>query len=395
MYTLMNKDRKLLDFVITGGQELERCRIEKQYEELPFWITGTGAGISQWIEDRSAAKHRRHVREILEKCGGYTKSGFIGLTHCLSLNDTLWVRDDAESVLWNDVSLYINKFNEVISKLSFDGNGLYGERISTSSPELTTDGTYDKCWIQEEGCIKLIKAGSAGAGNAGREPYGEVLASPVYKELCNEVTYTLRRYHGRTVSCCNMFTDEAYGYKSAAACGLGRLELPYLLDEYAKYGQEDAFRRMMIADAVTVNTDRHYGNFGFLVDNDTFRITGINPVFDYNLALFPYADWYEGFPDMDRWIAERGPRLGSSYYNVADSLMTPAIRSQLINLKDLELTIETDETFNKERLEIVNRFKNIQIDRLLGNRRQFDFNDIRRKYGSETGREGDGRQTEC
>lgn len=107
--------------------------------------------------------------------------------------------------------------------------------------------------------------------------------------------------------------------------------------------------------------------------------------------MFPYADWYEGFPDMDRWIAERGPRLGSSYYNVADSLMTPAIRSQLINLKDLELTIETDETFNKERLEIVNRFKNIQIDRLLGNRRQFDFNDIRRKYGSETGRDGDGR----
>lgn len=32
-----------------------------------------------------------------------------------------------------------------------------------------------------------------------------------------------------------------------------------------------------------------------------------------------------------------------------------------------------DDKFDAMRLKIVNKFKNIQIDRILGNRRQFDF----------------------
>ncbi|GFI10984.1 hypothetical protein IMSAGC007_03456 [Lachnospiraceae bacterium] len=156
--------------------------------------------------------------------------------------------------------------------------------------------------------------------------------------------------------------------------------LPLLLKEYAKYGDEDLFRRMIAADAVTVNPDRHYGNFGFLICNDTFEKIKMAPVFDYNLAMAPYADWREGFLDMDGWIRKRGPVFGGSYYEAAKSMMTPGIRSELVHLKDLELEIPTDQKFTKERLEIMNRFKNIQIDRLLGGRRQFGFGDIRQKY---------------
>lgn len=79
MYLLMNKDRELLDFEITGANDLERCGVKKRYEELPFWITPTDAGISQWIDDRSAAKHRRHVREILQKCGAIRSPDLSGL----------------------------------------------------------------------------------------------------------------------------------------------------------------------------------------------------------------------------------------------------------------------------------------------------------------------------
>ena len=53
--------------------------------------------------------------------------------------------------------------------------------------------------------------------------------------------------------------------------------------------------------------------------------------------------------------------------------MTTSIRSDLINLKDLVLEVNTDDKFDKNRLAIVNEFKNIQIDRLLGKHRQFDF----------------------
>lgn len=376
MYTLMNKDRKLLDFKIQGTGNMEYCDPVKQYEAFPFWIND----INQWLTNRGAAKHRQHINDILEKCGGKTPSGFIRLTHCLSLNDTLWVKNDREHLKWADVSLYTRPFNEIISKLSFDGNGLYGEQMSTTSPELTTEGSFDKCWVREGETVILMKAGSAGADNAGMEPYSEVLASAVYESLCNGVKYTLGRYRGKTVSRCELFTDEAWGFKPASVCGMSGTPLPLLLKEYAKYGDEDLFRRMIAADAVTVNPDRHYGNFGFLICNDTFEKIKMASVFDYNLAMAPYADWREGFLDMDGWIRKRGPVFGGSYYEAAKSMMTPGIRSELVHLKDLELEIPTDQKFTKERLEIMNRFKNIQIDRLLGGRRQFGFGDIRQKY---------------
>lgn len=369
-YCLMNKSAKLMKFRIDGQGAMEQCYVIEQYADLPMWFTN----INAWIGNRSAAKHRKHIQDILDYTGGRTLSGFIALTHCLSLNDTLWIKSITEDITWDVVSLYSNDFDEVISKLSFDGNGLCGIKLSTTSPELTTDGAFDKCWIRDNGSIKLIKAGSTGASNAGREPYSEVLASQVYNRLCKDsIQYKLAKYDGRIISKCDLFTTESYGYKSAAVLGLIELTLPELLNEFSKFGGEDNFRRMIVADAVCINQDRHFGNFGFLVNNETFERVAMAPVFDYNLAMFPYADWYEGFPDMDKWIRERGPQIGTDYYETAKALMTPSIRSDLINLKDLVLEVNTDDKFDKNRLAIVNEFKNIQIDRLLGNHRQFDF----------------------
>lgn len=371
MYYLMNKDYVLLSFEIQGEGIFETCIEIDRQGLLPPWFRT----IEQWVSARSVAKHRKHIQKILSETGGNTLSGFIRLTHCLSLNDTLWVKSDCEILTWDKVSLYRNKFNDVISKLSFDGAGLYGEQMSVTSPELTTDGNFDKCWKRENGTIKLLKAGSSGAGNAGREPYSEVLASQVFEKICGtrSVQYNLTRFNGRAVSECKLFTSEKYGYRSAAVFNLTGLSITELLREYDKFGDVDIFKRMLIADAVCINTDRHYGNFGFLVDNDTFERVSMAPVFDFNLAMFPYADWQDGFSDMETWISERGPRIGTNYYEVAKALLTSEVRSELINLKDLDLVVETDDKFPTTRLRIVNEFKNVQIDKILGNKRQFNF----------------------
>lgn len=95
IYTLMNKDVPLCDFEIVGEGELEVCNMLKQHNPMPEWTEQ----ISGWVGARSAAKHRVHINKILDLCGGKTKSGFIALTHCLSLTDTLWVKSEAELVL--------------------------------------------------------------------------------------------------------------------------------------------------------------------------------------------------------------------------------------------------------------------------------------------------------
>lgn len=116
-YALINKETPLCDFIIEGEGELELCKIVKIYAPLPLWCEN----IDSWVADRSSAKHRSHVNKILELCGGKTKSGFIALTHCLSLTDTLWVKSERENISWKDVNLYDNLLMRTLLNLRLTG----------------------------------------------------------------------------------------------------------------------------------------------------------------------------------------------------------------------------------------------------------------------------------
>ncbi|MCR5063374.1 MAG: hypothetical protein K6A89_08840 [Treponema sp.] len=378
-YTLINKETPLCDFIIEGEGELELCKIVKEYKPLPFWCEP----LSTWVDNRSSAKHRAHVEKILELCGGKTKSGFIALTHCLSLTDTLWVKSNRESVSWQDVNLYENNFDEVVSKLSFDGNGLFGIQMSTTSPELTTDGAYDKCWLNQDDGIHLIKTGSDGARNTGLEPYGEVLASQVFEKLCNSVKYTLRRFDGRVVSDCKLFTNQDFGYKPVSVFLKSGVKygLPETMELYREFNSEDAFRRMVIADCITLNCDRHFGNFGFLVNNETFERTVLNPCFDFNMAFVPFAE--EGFDfgldasgsklDFDEYLSKRGPVIGSNYVAPARAILTPEIKKCVEEIRETPLFVQCDDKFTERRLEQMNMIKNVQCERILGYEAEWEF----------------------
>lgn len=365
-YTLINKETPLCDFIIEGQGELEICKITREHQPLPFWCQD----IDSWTANRSSAKHRAHVEKILEMCGAKTKSGFIALTHCLSLTDTLWVKSDRESVTWKDVNLYENNFDEVVSKLSFDGNGLFGIQMSTTSPELTTDGAYDKCWLNEKDGIHLIKTGSEGARNTGLEPYGEVLASQVFEKLCKSVKYSLRKFDGRVVSDCKIFTSQEFGYRPISMFYKDKLTLPKLLEIYRDFGCEDDFRRMVVADCITLNCDRHFGNFGFMVNNDTFERTVLNPCFDFNMAFVPFAE--EGFDfggpelDFDQYLSRRGPVIGSDYVAPAKAILTPQIKKCVEEIRETPLIVSCDQKFTEHRLSQMNMIKNVQCDRILG-----------------------------
>lgn len=370
MFLFMNKNRIICKFKIEMYGELEDCVIVEEIEKMPAHFPDMG----MWISNRSAAKHREHIRKILKETGGETMTGFIRLTHCLSVNDTFWIKSENENVSWEDVNLYDNEFSEVISKLSFEGGGIYGEQFSTSSPELTTDGAYDKCWIRRNGSIVLIKVGSSGASNAGMEPYSEVLASQVFNRLIpdNSVVYALEKYHGKVVSVCELFTTQDICYYPYAAFMNGQGSVLNVLREYAKYDDEDTFRRMLVGDAITVNSDRHFKNFGWLCDTETKRLR-MAPVFDFNMAFSPYADARHGFDDYDAYLEECCPAIGTGYVATAKSMLTPAIRSDLINLKSLKLEIPCDDKFTTDRLYKINNIKDVMIDRILGRSAVFAF----------------------
>ena len=236
--------------------------------------------------------------------------------------------------------------------------------------------------MNEKDGIHLIKTGSDGARNAGLEPYGEVLASQVFEKICkNSVVYTLRRFDGRVVSDCKMFTNEKFGYGPISLFYKEKLTLPKLLEIYREFDCEDAFRRMIVADCITLNCDRHFGNFGFLVNNETFERTVLNPCFDFNMAFVPFAE--EGFDfgkktdgteiDFDEYLSSRGPIIGSNYVAPARAILTPEIKKCVEEVRETPLTIECDEKFTERRLAQMNMIKDVQCDRILGFDAKWEF----------------------
>lgn len=359
LYYLMNKD------VITA--EIEKIEeygdvsfhLTKQLDDyLPYGFTD----MNKWLSGRQAAKHRTHLAELMKKCGCFTLTGFIDMTRCASLTDSFWVKKADDPLSWDEVNLYKNPFDEVVARIAFDGTGLYGEQFSPTTPELSTSGSFEKCWVRENENISLVKRGSEGACNAGMEPYSEALCSQIGDVLgYRHVPYSILKYHGKLASKCPVFTDEDTGFVNMAAYIMTSPTIPDIIKLCSSLGCEDDFRRMLIFDAVTVNVDRHAGNYGFLVDNRTGEVKGLAPLFDHNLALFPYLMESD---DMEEYMKGQGPRLGGDFIETARALLTPSLRSDLINLKAFEYE-DPGEGFPEWKLKCDNVIKDRQIKAIL------------------------------
>ena len=326
-YILMNQTVPMLCF------SCERNFFdEPEFAEIA-WLTelrpiGYG-NLNDFLTRRQAPKHRRHIKELLERYGCDDLEGFIRVTHALSMNDTFWVKEADSNLTWDSVSLYENEFDQLVSEAAFDG--IISETdLSSTSPEFGTDGSYAKCWIRDADGIWLYKSGS---DLHTIEPVSEYLVSQLARRLCkNYVNYDLAVYHDKLVSKCALFTTEATGLAKASAVFHGEQTLPRLLETCQALGCDNDFRRMCVLDALTLNPDRHYGNFGFLFDNQTMDITSMAPVFDNNRALFPELD-EDQLATPDWYVEHCRPKLGRDFIITARGLITEEIRADLEKLR--------------------------------------------------------------
>ena len=359
LYHLMNKDE------VVAVYEEQRSVGEYTYVEVKRYDAYMPYGfltMDDWIDGRQIAKHRLSIERLMRELGMNTRQDFIGMARCLSLTDTFWMKRADEEIRWDDVSLYRNPFDDVIARIAFDGTGMYGRRNSPTSPEFATSGSFAKCWIREDGLISLLKRGSSGYANAGFEPYSEKLASDILDAVGIEhVPYTIVNYHGKLASKCPLFTSERYGFVSAHRFFDGPFGVRDMLDLASAYDAEEAFRDMVVMDAVFANVDRHSGNYGFIVDNDTGEMQGFAPLFDQNMACLPMM--MEG-DDFDEYLNMIGPKLGDDFVGIARDLLTPSMRSKLVALKDFRYE-DPGFDYPAWKLEAVNRLKERQIAAIL------------------------------
>ena len=333
-YELMNKDN------IVATVSCTRDEFNDLYFEIHHIFSQLPIGFKtfkDWIENRRAPSNRQHIEKLLKRCNCYDLEGFLQVTNAATLNDTFWVRPAKSHLSWNNVSLFQNPFDDVVARIAFEG-GLYGEHFSTASPEFSTDGTFAKCWTRLDNQIFLMKRGSEGGANAGLEPYSEMYASQLAAVFCpDSVPYDVVNYHEKKASKCPLFTNEQYGFAPTYKCIGVEAGIAQTLQYFSSIGSENAFRRMLVLDALIVNTDRHKGNYGILFQTDTLQPIKMAPVFDHNQSLLPYA-MEDDFRDLDSYLSEKIPRIGTDFSETAAMVMTPDIRSDLRNLQDFEFS---------------------------------------------------------
>lgn len=365
MYELYNKDQLWATFEVTtiNGFEVINMLQEDRQKIYP-WITD----VAKFIANRKAPKHRKHIANLLKQCGCDTIRGYLNVQHALQLNDTIWVKQVNQRLSWQDVQLYQHQFNQTIARVAFEG-GLFGQRFQQTSPEFGTNGTFAKCWVREDSKIKLIKQGQDGYQNSGLEPYSEFYASQVLSALgLRHVNYGLTYHKGKLASKCECFTDEKYGLLPYSFIDPNASILD-LAKFYNSLNANEDLANMLIADAVILNQDRHLGNFGFIVENDTGKIVATAPLYDHNIQLLCYAtdDNLKNTQQLLEYIESNnvGPKLYDEFLYTARQVLTSKMRKRLISVKGFKFKRHSRYNLQEERLERLNRIVNNQIDSIL------------------------------
>lgn len=374
IYTIKHFDTPVLQFTAENGAEpnIEVIWVTERTELLPFDLSQpTSQGVESWIRHRTVPKNRAYVNKLLAAEGLSINRplDIIRLSKGLSVNDCYWITEEGFQNSFDSCNLYEHRFSRTLGLIAFTGYGSSDISGLTSSPEFTTNGMLPKCWRRENGVIRLYKGGTEGASNTGNEPYSEYYAYEIAKILgVNAIPYTLSKWKGRLCSVCDLFTS-----KDVSFVPVGRIirtgGMKAVREFYVSLGEEftKALNDMIIFDAVIFNTDRHYGNFGVLIDSRTNKIIAPAPLFDHGNSLFNFAGRDELNDEDAMWKYAKTllPCVYDDYVTEAANVITHEQRNILRGLLNIRLKRHSRYNLPKERLALIEKMISRRVGELL------------------------------
>lgn len=247
-----------------------------------------------WCASRVLTLDRKYAKEILRTIGANQAvtdkdRAMIAVSyHGLTLTDVFWIRAAGENTEFKELNLYNHSLSDAFADVSLRGKDITiqnSELIMTKdvAGDVGTPGVAPKAWIRQNGDFYLMKDGDE------RDVEAELLASKILG--CFKVDYVPYEedyFDGLKVSKCKIITSEdrsivPYEFIDIYCVNreMDKLEFVLKKDSYAYY-------MMNIVDYLIGNTDRHWGNWGFFVDNDTNKLQGLYSLMDFNKAFLSY-----------------------------------------------------------------------------------------------------------
>lgn len=371
-YILKQFDNDLLYFSMENTNDGLQVHIDsinnKMMNQIPLDLEINDKSLKRWLEKRTIPRNRAYVSNFLARLGLNEKDtkGIIDICMGLSLNDSYWVVKEECKDTFETKNLYTNSFNTAIASIAFTGYGSYTRSTFRSSPEFTTNGMLAKSWRRIKGKVMLYKSGTEGFSNSGLEPYSEFYASQVAQAMeINHVNYGLSKWKGKLCSICELFTSQDISF-----IPVGRLVTSGGIDaviNYYKFLGNEYYQElidMLVFDALILNEDRHFGNFGLLIDNHANKIIAPAPIFDNGLSLLCYANTND-YNEMKKYATTRLPATYQDFISFVKPLMTSRQKDKLRKLINFKFEKSSRYKLSNKRLKNLEKLLQERIQLLL------------------------------
>lgn len=357
-FVLKQYDDVLLNFMAKrtiDGIDVSITSINKdKVERLPLGMSPTSESLTRWLRHRTIPANRAYAQNFLSK-NGLSENDFIGILQIckgLSLTDCYWVTYPNDQKTFAEVNLFDNRFSQVLSQIAFTGYGSSPASKFRSSPEFTTNGMLPKAWRRKEGKVLLYKGGTSGLANTGKEPYSEFYAAQVAEAMgIPHVAYGLSKWKGQLCSTCELFTSKDISFVPASTL-IRTSRISQIIDWFDDHGWKNDLADMLVLDAIIRNTDRHLGNFGFLVDNHTNQLLRPAPIFDNGLSLYCYVmdNDLNNLAEQEKTLA---PALYANFDEVALHVIGQKQKQELRHLLTFKFKKHSRYNLSDERIKML------------------------------------------
>ena len=281
-YNLYNDDVQVAQFEVRNSVITDF--VPQKTELLPMQIRhATADAFSSWLRERAvdlnSVKHRSLMNELI---GSRDKTTLALRTHMFSISDTFTCFEEGEFI--PRLQLCQPEDQNKVSDFILVSSDTSLRKLRVATPNASTDGSFTKTWKYEEDAWWLYKLQSTAATEA------EVTISRVLKDIgWDAAEYRFVGRFRKRVKARNFLKpqeffepydsfrfffddpgdDDEVIYRNIASLGT----------EYEK-----AWKRILLADAVFLNTDRHMRNYGFIRSSATGEVLRLAPNFDNNQA---------------------------------------------------------------------------------------------------------------
>ena len=281
-YILYNDDAQVAEFSVRNSVIAEF--IPQKPELLPKQICyATPDGFASWLRERavdlSSVKHRNLMNELV---GSRDRTTIALRTHMFSISDTFTCFEEGEFT--PRLQLCNPEDQDAVCDFILVSGDTSLLKLRISTPNASTDGSFTKTWKYEEGEWWLYKLQPSAATKI------EVEISRVLHEIgWDAAEYGFVGKYLKRVKTRNFLQPkeffEPYDSFRFFFDDPGDDE-DVIYQNIASLGHEfeEAWKRILLADAVFVNTDRHMRNFGVIRSSETGKVLRLAPNFDNNQA---------------------------------------------------------------------------------------------------------------